>query len=130
MREQFKFKGVSSMKNSNVVPSFETFSKLARQYNRIPIRFSYHADLETPLSAYLKLGKGKNAFLLESVEKNEQVARFSIVGFDPSEIFEANNGILIHRRGKKVEKRKSTNPLQDVKKAMILVKQAPAEETG
>ncbi|HEY5037580.1 MAG TPA: anthranilate synthase component I, partial [bacterium] len=100
------------MKNSNVVPSFETFSKLARQYNRIPVRLSYQSDLETPLSAYLKLGKGKNAFLLESVEKNEQVARYSIVGFDPTETFEAKDGMLIHRRGKKVVKHKSPNPLQ------------------
>ena len=80
------------MKNSmssNVVPSFDQFTQFARRYNRIPVFLTLQSDLETPLSAYLKLGQGENAFLLESVEKNEQIARYSIVGFDPSEIFEA-----------------------------------------
>lgn len=86
---------------SNVVPSFEDFSKLARQFNRVPVSVAYQSDLETPLSAYLKLAKGNNGFLLESVEKNEQVARYSIVGFDPSGVFEAKNGFLNHRRENK-----------------------------
>ncbi len=112
---------------SNVVPSFEDFSKLARQYNRIPISVAYQSDLETPLSAYLKLAEGDNGFLLESVEKNEQVARYSIVGFDPSGIFESKNGILNHRVGKKKNILRCPNPLQIIKEKNSAVNQAPLE---
>ena len=88
------------------------------------------SDLETPLSAYLKLGRGKNAFLLESVEKNEQLARYSIVGFDPAEIFEAKNGILKRRKGAKTKTFPTKNPLQDIKKIMGDVRQAPLLDAG
>ena len=112
---------------SNVAPSFENFSKLACQYNRIPLSVAYQSDLETPLSAYLKLAKGNNGFLLESVEKNEQVARYSIVGFDPSGVFEAKNGFLNHRVGKKKDVLPCPNPLQIVKEKVSSIRQAPLE---
>jgi len=114
---------------SNVVPSFETFSKSAKSYNRIPLSLAFQSDLETPLSAYLKLAKGDQGFLLESVEKNEQVARYSIVGFSPSGTFEAKNGVLTHRSGKKKKVSKSTNPLLSVKESVAGVQQAPLEGT-
>ncbi|HTC22520.1 MAG TPA: anthranilate synthase component I [bacterium] len=112
---------------SNVIPSFKSFSQLARQYNRIPVSLAFQSDLETPLSAYLKLAKGDNGFLLESVEKNEQVARYSIVGFDPSGVFEAKNGFLNHRVGKGKDVQRSANPLQIVKEKVSSIRQAPLE---
>jgi anthranilate synthase component 1 len=115
---------------SNLIPSPEQFTKLSREYNRIPVFLTLQSDLETPLSVYLKLGHGRNAFLLESVEKNEQLARYSIVGFNPSEIFEAKNGVLKHRRGKSVKTTTSQNPLQDIKKIMGASKQAPLLDAG
>src|SRR6185295_13530222 len=121
------------MKNpaaSNVVPSLESFQKLARSYNRVPVSLAFHADLETPLSAYLKLAKGPNGFLLESVEKNEQVARYSIVGFEPSGIFESKNGVLTHRAGKRKTALRCHNPLQAIKENVASIKQAPLENGG
>ncbi len=112
---------------SNVVPSFRAFTELARQHNRIPVSLAFQSDLETPLSAYLKLAKGDNGFLLESVEKNEQVARYSIVGFDPSGVFEAKNGFLNHRSGKKKDILRCPNPLQIVKEKVSSIRQAPLE---
>ena len=51
-------------------------------------------DLETPVSAFLKLADGrKNAFLLESVEGGEQLGRFSIIGRDPDLVWRANSGV-------------------------------------
>ncbi len=41
---------------SNLTPSLEQFTKLSRDYNRIPVFLTLQSDLETPLSAYLKLG--------------------------------------------------------------------------
>ncbi|GAB3501368.1 anthranilate synthase component I [Curvibacter fontanus] len=61
------------------------FNELARQgYNRIPLLAQAFADLETPLSLYLKLAHaqdgGKNTFLLESVVGGERFGRYSFIG--------------------------------------------------
>jgi anthranilate synthase component 1 len=113
--------------SSNVVPSLESFSQLAKSYNRIPVSLAFQSDLETPLSAYLKLAQGDHGFLLESVEKNEQVARFSIVGFEPTAVYEAKNGILTHSQGKKKTNQKVPNPLQVIQKEVSSIRQAPLE---
>jgi anthranilate synthase component 1 len=118
------------MKNpvsSNVVPSFDSFSKLSRQYNHIPVSLAFQSDLETPLSVYLKLAKGANSFLLESVEKHELVARYSIVGFESAGVYEGKNGLLTLREGKRETVLKTANPLQSIQKKMASVRQAPLE---
>lgn len=61
------------------------FKSLASQgYNRIPLINEAFADLETPLSVYLKLAQsqngGKNTFLLESVVRGERLSRYSFIG--------------------------------------------------
>ncbi|RME33573.1 MAG: anthranilate synthase component I [Gammaproteobacteria bacterium] len=59
----------------------ETFDGLvAEGYNRIPVMREVLADLDTPLSAYLKLAAGPWSYLLESVEGGEQWGRYSIIG--------------------------------------------------
>jgi anthranilate synthase component I len=112
---------------SNVVPSLERFTQLAKKHDRIPVSLVFQADLETPLSAYLKLAKGPNGFLLESVERNEQVARYSIVGFSPAGVFEAKDGVLTETRGKDGSLSRSANPLQAVKEKVSGIRQAPLE---
>jgi anthranilate synthase component 1 len=63
--------------------SKEQFINLAGQGTLVPVYRELAADLETPVSVYLKLrGKGAS-FLLESVEQAEQVGRYSFLGFDP-----------------------------------------------
>jgi anthranilate synthase component I len=54
--------------------------------------FDIAADLDTPVSAYLKLGSLKPRFLLESVEHGERVGRFSFVGFGPGLDIRIENG--------------------------------------
>lgn len=59
----------------------EQFSQLAHQgFNRIPVLREVLADLDTPLSAYLKLAKGPYSYLLESVQGGEKWGRYSIIG--------------------------------------------------
>ncbi|MFW5815609.1 MAG: anthranilate synthase component I, partial [Wenzhouxiangella sp.] len=59
----------------------QRFEDFAREgYNRIPVWRSIAADLDTPLSVYLKLVDGPNAFLLESVQGGENWGRYSIIG--------------------------------------------------
>ena len=121
---------MKSFNSSNIVPSFESFKTLAKQYNRVPVACVFQADLETPLSAYLKLAKGDNGFLLESVEKNEQVARYSIVGFSPSGIFKAKDGVLTHQNGSRSTTLKASNPLAVIKGNVSSIRQAPLEGGG
>ena len=65
-------------------PSLEEVKKLKSQGNVIPVYKSVIADFLTPVSAFLKLEKDRaHAFLLESVEGGETIARYSFLGSDP-----------------------------------------------
>ncbi len=67
------------------------FKQLTAQgYNRIPMYRCISADLDTPLSAWLKLANGKHTFLLESVEGGAQWGRYSIIGLSANFRFEVN----------------------------------------
>jgi anthranilate synthase component I len=64
-------------------PSYEEFSSLAKRGNLVPVYRELPADLETPVSVYLKLRTASESFLLESVEGGEQLARYSFIAIDP-----------------------------------------------
>ena len=71
------------------------FQSLARAgYHRIPLVTEAFADLETPLSLYLKLahahGDGTNSFLLESVEGGERFGRYSFIGLPARTLLRAS----------------------------------------
>ncbi len=67
----------------DLVPSRREFLSLAGPANVVPVSCELLADLETPISAYMKLRHLPSSFLLESVEGSAQVARFSVLGGDP-----------------------------------------------
>jgi anthranilate synthase component 1 len=58
----------------------------------IPVYREISADLETPVSAYLKTARGSHSFLFESVEGGENVARYSFLGTEPSEVLTTGAG--------------------------------------
>jgi anthranilate synthase component 1 len=64
-------------------PSLAQVQKLGREGNLIPIYYEFAADLETPVSAYLKVAHKPYSFILESVEGGERLARYSFIGADP-----------------------------------------------
>ena len=68
------------------IPDPTTFKTLAADHNLIPVYREISADLETPVSAFLKTARGPYSFLFESVEGGENVARYSILGTEPSEV--------------------------------------------
>lgn len=71
-------------------PTEQEFLKLSLKGNLIPVYKEILGDLETPVSAYFKIArKAKYSFLLESVEGEEKVARFSFLAKDPELIFES-----------------------------------------
>lgn len=74
---------------SELSPPFETVQTLFQQGNLVPVYRLLPADLETPVSVFLKLFReDEPAFLLESVQGGEQVSRFSFIGVHPREILE------------------------------------------
>ncbi|GBD95734.1 MAG TPA: anthranilate synthase component I [Nitrospirae bacterium] len=86
-----------------LTPDFNEFKKKSKEGNLIPVYREILADLDTPLSAFLKL-KGKRCFLLESVEGGEKWARYSFIGSNPSIIIEGKGNSLTIKRGPKEEK--------------------------
>jgi anthranilate synthase component I len=69
-------------------PSLSKARELAGSARFVPIYREILADLETPVSAYLKLGGGRDTFLLESVEGGEHVGRYSFIGVTPRQVLE------------------------------------------
>ncbi|TMK40683.1 MAG: anthranilate synthase component I [Actinobacteria bacterium] len=67
----------------SVEPDLEGVRSLAGEHNLIPLRHTFIADCETPVSAFLKLRDTGPAFLLESAEQGQRVGRFSFIGFRP-----------------------------------------------
>ena len=64
-------------------PPLEQVESLAAQGNMVPIYREINADLETPVTAYLKIARPPYSFLLESVEGGERIARYSFIGTEP-----------------------------------------------
>lgn len=91
----------------------EQFNDYARQgYNRIPISREVLADLDTPLSAYLKLADGAYSYLFESVHGGEQWGRYSIIGLPCQTIVKiTGNHISVEKNGKVLETATQENPL-------------------
>jgi anthranilate synthase component 1 len=73
-------------------PTREQFSEYARRGNLVPVYRELPADLETPVSVYLKLRGQGDSFLLESVEGGEQIARYSFIGVNPSRTIALRRG--------------------------------------
>ncbi len=73
-------------------PTLEEVRQLKKQGNLVPVYREIVADLETPVSAFLKIADGDYAFLLESVEGGERLARYSFIGTDPYLVLQSNAG--------------------------------------
>jgi anthranilate synthase component 1 len=76
-------------------PSREEFREKARIGNLIPVYREILADTETPVSAFMKIGRGEHAFLLESVQGGEKWARYSFLGRNPS--------LVLRTKGRRAE---------------------------
>lgn len=94
----------------------ESFSELAQQgYNRIPVMREVLADLETPLSCYLKLARGRYSYLLESVQGGEKWGRYSLIGLPARKVLKiSGHEWTVEYDGDIVEQRTSTDPLAEI----------------
>ena len=67
-------------KDIRVHPQLVEARRLALAHNVLPVTHSFVSDLETPVSAFLKLGAPRRAFLLESAEQGQHLGRYSFLG--------------------------------------------------
>ena len=82
------------------------FKELALAYSVVPLVETMLADLHTPVSIYLTLcSNSSHSFLLESVEPDERIGRFSFVGRDPFLIIKATGDVVEIESGGKKEQR-------------------------
>ena len=96
-----------------VKPNAEEFVELAQAGNVVPVYAQLAADFETPVSAFLKLRDGKNAFLFESAESTDASGRWSIVGSQPRWIFTSRGDEVTIERGGDVETRNREGDVLD-----------------
>lgn len=91
----------------------EQFEALAREgYNRIPVTREVLADLDTPVSSYLKLARGPYSYLFESVEQGEKWGRYSIIGLPCRTVLKVRGGnIVVETDGEAVESLQCDDPL-------------------
>jgi anthranilate synthase component 1 len=86
-----------------ISPDLSTFKKLARKGNIVALSETFPADLETPVSSFLKISqKARDAFLLESAEQEEKIGRFSFLGIDPAAVYQSNGrNVTVTSKGTK-----------------------------
>ncbi|MGH7923661.1 MAG: anthranilate synthase component I, partial [Candidatus Binatus sp.] len=98
-------------------PTEKEFEQLAANgFNLIPVFEEVAADLETPVSAFLKIARGDYAFLLESVRGGEKWGRYTFLGSDPFLVMRARqNRMDIIRPGRGVEVRSVANSFEELR---------------
>jgi anthranilate synthase component 1 len=97
-------------------PSLEEFKQKAKKGNLIPVYREILADMETPVSAFLKIDDGRHSFLLESMEGGEKWARYSFLGSRPSVIVKSfGRAAEVIRNGKKERLPFDRDPLEVIK---------------
>jgi anthranilate synthase component 1 len=90
--------------HSAITPTLSEFQRLARSHDLVPICKSWTADLETPVSAFLRVAYGEpEAFLLESVEGGENVGRYTFMGIRPYKKIIAHGDQITTYTGDKAE---------------------------
>ncbi len=94
---------LSTMKRkSDSTPTSIEFAKLAHRHSLIPVFRTVTADLETPVSAFLRIAnEASEAFLLESVEGGEHIGRYTFIGIDPYKKMVAQGRRITVEEGRK-----------------------------
>jgi anthranilate synthase component 1 len=101
------------------IPSYEEFVRLSEKGNLIPVYREILADLDTPVSAFLKIDDGRSAYLLESIEGGEKWARYSFLGSNPSLTLRGSgNRMVLASASGEEETLSCKDPLDAIQKVM------------
>jgi anthranilate synthase component 1 len=110
-------------------PTLEEFRKFAEPGLLAPVYRDILADLETPVSAYLKIAKDQSySFLLESVERADTIGRYSFLGANPSIVFRSKGRRVTITDNGVVRTIETADPLGELRKLMAQFK--PVEMEG
>ena len=100
-------------------PSLETFKEMSLKGTIIPVYAEILADMDTPVSAYKKMGGDTYSFLLESIEGGEKWARYSFIGFEPALIFRSKGTTVeLIKNGTVIRRVESSYPLSILQEVM------------
>src|SRR4051794_12588943 len=105
----------------DIRPSLDEARALAAEHSLVPLRHTFIADTETPVSAYLKLRGSGPSFLLESAEGGQRVGRWSFLGVHPRSIIRMDHGVLTDDG----QERESSDPYAAVGDELSRYKAAP-----
>ena len=110
-----------------MLPSKSEFDRYAAQgASRIPLMRAVLADLDTPLSTYLKLARGRYSYLFESVQGGEKWGRYSIIGLPCRTVLRAfGSEISVETDGVVVERRTVADPLDYIREFRARYSVAP-----
>jgi anthranilate synthase component 1 len=107
------FAAVMPAETYQAKPGRSEVRRLFEHGDLVPVYRSLLADLETPVSVYLKLAQtGVYSFLLESVEGGEQVGRYTFLGVNPKGVITVKDGVVTRRYKNQVDQRQ-LNPGED-----------------
>jgi anthranilate synthase component I len=107
-------------------PSLAEFREKAKLGNLIPVYKEILADIETPVSAFRKLMNQEYAFLLESVEGGEKIARYSFLGSSPSLIFKSKGSkVELIKSGVIIDQKTVDDPLDSLKQLLRKYQSVP-----
>src|SRR5438034_11651612 len=88
--------------DATTFPSQKDFVRLAKSHSLVPVYRTVTADLETPVSAFLRIAAEEpEAFLLESVEGGEHVGRYTFIGVQPYKKMVARGTRITVREGRR-----------------------------
>ncbi len=110
-------------------PVINDFVKLAKKNNLIVLSHKFYSDSLTPVSIYHNLSKQfkEESFLLESVEGEEKISRFSFMGFVPTAVFKSKGRSIAIKEEREVVFETERDPLFELRKFMRKFKVAPKE---
>src|SRR5882724_10536574 len=107
-------------------PPREDIAALAREGNVIPVCREILADLETPVSAFLKIHRGPYGFLLESVEGGEKWGRYSFLGTEPARVFRSRGRTVeIETPGRPPERQTVDDPFEALRRLLAAYRPVP-----
>ncbi len=107
-------------------PDKKEFLKLSKKYNVIPVYREIPLDIFTPVGSFLKV-KGEYSYLLESVEGEEKIARFSFIGISPSILFRSKGNSIELVKNKKKKVFFTNSPLKEISRIMKTFNAAPVK---
>jgi anthranilate synthase component I len=114
-----------------IVPTLDEFRSLAKQGNLIPVYREIVADLETPVSAFMKLRRASKSgygFLLESAAGSREAARYSYLAVDPYRQFRScDRAVTVTERGRLERAHEQVSILPDGQDPLHVLKQTMAQ---